>query len=241
VRTFVEADQGLRPLVGFQDAVDGGATMNLIFLGPPGSGKGTQAKKLYADFQVPQISTGDILRQAVKEGTELGKQAGPLMAAGKLVPDDLVVGIVEERLRQPDCQNGFVLDGFPRTIPQAQALDRALAASGKRIESVISLEVPKDLLIERQVGRRSCPKCNSIYHVVSSPPKVDGYCDKDGVELVFRADDHLDKATERQLVYLRDTSPLKDYYSQRGLLRVVDGVGSFEGIYAEIKKVIGRK
>ncbi|HEY1126695.1 MAG TPA: adenylate kinase, partial [Actinomycetota bacterium] len=166
--------------------------MNLILLGPPGAGKGTQAKRLVDRFGVPQISTGDILRQAVKDGTELGKKAGPLMAEGKLVPDALVLDIVKERLLQPDAAKGFILDGFPRTIPQAERLEQALATHGKRLDAVISLEVPIDTLVERISGRRSCPKDGSVYHVVQNPPRRDGYCDLCGTGLVQREDDRAD-------------------------------------------------
>lgn len=214
--------------------------MNLILMGPPGAGKGTQAKLLYAELKLPQVSTGDILREAVKRGTELGRQAKAIMEAGNLVPDELVVGIVEERLRAPDCAQGFVLDGFPRTIPQAEALDRVLAKMGKKLDAVLSLEVAVEELVERQSGRRSCPKCGTIYHVTNNPPKQAGLCDKDGAELVQRDDDKPEAARARQDVFLRQTAPVKEHYLKKGLLRTVDGVGSPEGIFAEIRKLIGR-
>src|SRR5262245_39092808 len=214
--------------------------MNLILLGPPNAGKGTQAKNLYRDFQIPQISTGDILRKAVKEGTELGKIAGPLMASGAYVPDEIVIGIVEDRLKQPDCANGFVLDGFPRTTPQADALDQMLAKNGKRIEAVVSLEVPHARLIERGSGRRSCPVDGSVYHVSQNPPKRAGYCDKCGAGLVQREDDQPEVIERRLKKYDAETRPLKDFYGKKGLLKSIDGVGSPEGIYAEIKAVLGK-
>jgi adenylate kinase len=215
--------------------------MNLILFGPPFVGKGTQAKKLYADFKIPQISTGDILRKAVSDGTELGKIAGPLMATGAYVPDEIVIGIVEERLKQPDCANGFVLDGFPRTIPQAEALDRMLARLGKKLDAVVSLKVPHEKLIERGSGRRSCPTCGSVYHVYQNPPKRAGYCDKDNTGLVQREDDKADVIEKRLKKFDAETASLEPFYAQKGLLRTIDGVGSPEGVYAEIKKAVSTK
>ncbi|MBU8897366.1 adenylate kinase [Corallococcus sp. M34] len=209
--------------------------MNLILLGPPNAGKGTQAKKLYADFHIPQISTGDILRKAVKDGTELGKVAGPLMASGQYVPDEVVIGIVEERLKEPDVAQGFVLDGFPRTPGQADALDRMLARLGKKLDAVISLEVPHAKLIERGSGRRVCPNDGSVYHVTQSPPTRAGYCDKCGAALVQRPDDMPEVVEKRLQKYDTETAPLKHFYAGKGLLKTVDGVGSPEGIYEEIK------
>ncbi|WP_375758331.1 adenylate kinase [Corallococcus exercitus] len=214
--------------------------MNLILLGPPNAGKGTQAKKLYADFQIPQISTGDILRKAVKDGTPLGKVAGPLMAAGQYVPDDVVIGIVEERLKESDVAKGFVLDGFPRTPGQADALDRMLERLGKQLNAVVSLEVPHSTLVERGSGRRVCPNDGSVFHVTQSPPKRAGLCDKCSTELVQRPDDTPEVIEKRLQKYDAETSPLKDFYAKKGLLKSVDGVGSPEGIYEEIKKAAGR-
>jgi adenylate kinase len=215
--------------------------MNVILFGPPGAGKGTQAKKLTADFGIPHLSTGDILREAVREGTELGSRAKPLMDAGKLVPDELVIEIVEQRLGADDARKGFILDGFPRTIPQAEALERALQKQedGRKIDAVISLEVPEAELVDRLSGRRSCPRCGAVYHVVSHPPKRAGLCDNDDTGLLQREDDKEDRVKARLRVYAQQTSPLKEWYRKKGLLRSVDGVGSPEGIYAQIQKSVG--
>jgi adenylate kinase len=210
--------------------------MNLILFGPPGAGKGTQAKKLVADLGIPQVSTGDILRKAVDAGTDLGKKAGPLMAAGKLVPDEIVDGIVAERLAQPDCQKGFVLDGYPRTIPQAESVDRVLQKMGRKITAVISLEVPEEQIVERISGRRTCPKDDSVFHVVSNPPKRPGFCDKCDTGLVQRDDDKPEKVKARLVAFREQTAPVKALYQSRGLLRTINGVGSPEGIYAQVKK-----
>lgn len=215
--------------------------MNLIFFGPPGAGKGTQAKRLVAELKVPHLSTGDILREAVRQGTELGQQAKPLMDAGKLVPDELVIGIVDERIAQPDARHGFILDGFPRTIPQAEALERALGRQGRKTDHVISLDVPEQELVERLSGRRSCPKCGAVYHVVASPPRQTGVCDHDGTSLIQREDDREDKVKNRLGVYGAQTAPLKDWYQKQGLLRSIRGVGSPDGIFAEIRKAIGHR
>lgn len=212
--------------------------MNLILLGPPGAGKGTQAKRL-AGMGLPQISTGDILRAAIREGTELGKKAKPLMEAGQLVPDDLVVGIVEHRLRAPDCSRGFVLDGFPRTIPQADALSVALASSGRKIDRVISLEVPDQEIVDRMAGRRSCPSDGSVFHVLQSPPKKEGVCDVCGTPLIQRSDDEPQTVQKRLTAYGQQTAPLKEYYEKEGILYRVNGLASTDQVFADILKLIG--
>jgi adenylate kinases len=212
--------------------------MNLVLLGPPGAGKGTQAKLLAARWGIPHVSTGDILRQAVKDGTELGKKAGPMMAAGKLVPDELVVGIVKERLLQPDAAKGFILDGFPRTIPQAEMLEQAMANHGKALDGVISLEVPIETLVERISGRRSCPRDGSVYHIVQNPPRRASVCDLCGTTLVQREDDKEESVRTRMQAYGASTAPLKDFYARKGLLRVVDGVGAPEAIEAAVVQAL---
>ena len=214
--------------------------MNLIFFGPPGAGKGTQAKRLVQELSVPHLSTGDILREAVRQGTPLGQQAKPLMESGQLVPDALVIGLVEERLSRDDAKKGFVLDGFPRTIPQAEALEKALVGMGRKVDAVISLEVPDEEIVSRLAGRRSCPNCGAVYHVVSTPPKVEGICDACGKGLIQREDDKPEKVLERLRVYGQQTSPLKARYQAQGLLRAIPGVGSPDGIFAEIRKALGK-
>lgn len=214
--------------------------MNLVFLGPAGSGKGTQAKKLEADFGVTQISTGDLLREAVRLGTELGREADPLMQQGKLVPDELVVGIIEERFRRGGLDQGFLLDGFPRTLPQAEALDGMLERNGVKIDKVLSLEVPEELLYERITGRRSCPKCGTVYHVSAAPPKRQGFCDIDGEPLIQRSDDSPDKLKNRLEVFRTEIPKVKEHYARAGLLAEIHGVGTPDGIYTEIRKALGR-
>jgi len=212
--------------------------MNLILLGPPGAGKGTQAKKLVAELGIPQISTGDILRQAVAAGTPMGKRAKALMDEGKLVPDEVVVGIVDDRLKAADAQKGFVLDGFPRTVPQAEALEALLSSSGKRIDKVVSIEVPEQVIVERISGRRSCPKDGSVFHVTGNPPKREGVCDACGGPLVQRDDDKAEKVVERNKQYWEKTAPLVDFYARRNLLSAVQGDGTTEAVYAAIRAAL---
>lgn len=198
--------------------------MKLILLGPPGAGKGTQAKMLTERFEIPQISTGDILRSSVREGTPMGLKAKGFMDAGALVPDDVVVGIVRERLQLPDCSHGFILDGFPRTVAQADALADTLSALGKDLDAVVSLEVDVEALVERLTGRRTCRQCGRGFHVKFDPPRHPGVCDGCGGELFQRDDDQEATIRKRLMVYSEQTAPLVTYYSQVDLLKTVDGM-----------------
>ena len=206
----------------------------LIFLGAPGAGKGTQAREVAKAFSIPQISTGDILREAVKKGTPLGLAAKAKMEAGQLVPDEVVCGIVEERVGEPDCQPGFILDGFPRTIPQAQFVDKMLEAKGRGLPLVINIQVGHDVLMKRLTGRRTCAVCGEIYNIYFSPPKKEGACDKDGGKLLQRADDNEETIRQRLVAYENQTSPLIDYYRQKKLLHDVDGSREPETIATEL-------
>ena len=213
--------------------------MRLILLGGPGAGKGTQAQKLVEKYGIPQISTGDMLRAALREGTELGLEAKKFMDAGKLVPDEVVVGLIEERIKADDCKDGFMLDGFPRTVGQADALKSVLDKMGIKIDHVISIEVPSEELVARLTGRRACRGCPSGYHVMFDPPKVEGVCDDCGGELYQRDDDNEATIRSRLNVYDEQTAPLIDYYKSAGLLRPIEGTGSIDEIFARITSVIG--
>ena len=213
--------------------------INVIFLGPPGGGKGTQAQLLVKEFGIPQISTGDILRDAVKRGTELGKLAKKYMDEGKLVPDEVVIGIIKERLSQDDTKKGFILDGFPRTVPQAEALDKLLEEMGRKLTAVVLIDVPKEELLRRLTGRRTCSKCGRMYHIEFSPPKKEGVCDECGGELYQRDDDKEETILKRLEVYESQTLPLVDYYEKKGILKRVNGVGKIEEIYLKVKEAIG--
>jgi len=213
--------------------------MNLILLGPPGAGKGTQAKMLIDRFTIPQISTGDILRAAVKEGTPMGVKAKSYMDAGALVPDEVVVGIVRERLQKPDCSKGFILDGFPRTVPQADALKESLGDLGKDITSVVSLEVDTEALVARLTGRRTCRQCGRGYHVSFDPPTKDGVCDACGGELYQRDDDQESTIRNRLQVYHDQTAPLVAYYEQDGLVAAIDGMQEIDVVRADILAALG--
>lgn len=193
--------------------------MKLILLGAPGAGKGTQAEVISSKLSVPAVSTGNIIREALANGTEMGLKAKSFIDAGKLVPDDVVIGIIKERLAKDDCANGFILDGFPRTIPQAEALD----AMGVTIDRVISIEVADENIVRRMSGRRVCKACGSSYHLEYKKPAVDGVCNACGGELVQRKDDHPDTVLDRLHVYHEQTEPLKDYYEKKGILRIVEG------------------
>jgi adenylate kinase len=195
----------------------------LVLFGPPGSGKGTQAQKLSEHYRIPQISTGDILREAVRRGTALGKAAEPLMASGKLVPDELVVGLIEERLGAADCKAGFILDGFPRTVAQAKPLERMLFRHGLAIDAVLALEVSEESVVVRISGRRSCPADGSVYHLQAQPPKKDGVCDRCDGDLFQRPDDREESVRERLRTYARSTLPLKAFFAEGGCSRTWTG------------------
>ena len=212
--------------------------MGIILLGPPGAGKGTQAKRLAEEFAIPQVSTGDMLRAAVKNGTELGLKAKSFMDAGGLVSDEVVIGIVKERLAEPDCSKGFILDGFPRTIPQAVALDRVAGELGKEIRFVLSLEVDPNELMERLCGRRTCTACGAMYHVKFSVPKAQGKCDKCGAALIQRDDDMEETIRRRLDNYNKSTAPLLDYYRDTGKIRSVMASGAIDAIYNSIVKIL---
>lgn len=213
--------------------------MKLIMLGAPGAGKGTQAKKIAEKYNIPHISTGDIFRANIKNGTELGQKAKTYMDQGILVPDELVVDLVMDRFAQPDCENGYVLDGFPRTIPQAEALDAALEKAGAKIDYAINVEVPDENIINRMSGRRACVACGATYHLVHIPPKKEGVCDNCGKELILRDDDKPETVKKRLDVYHEQTQPLIDYYTQKGALVEVDGTVDMEEVFNAIVKILG--
>lgn len=210
--------------------------MNLILLGAPGAGKGTQAEIICAKLNIPSISTGNILRAAVKEGTEMGLKAKSFMDAGALVPDEVIIGILKERLAQPDCANGFILDGVPRTIAQAESLEKA----GIKFDDVVSIEIADEAIMERMSGRRVCEHCGASYHLVAVPPKVPGVCDSCGGKLVQRHDDEPETVKHRLEVYHKETEPLKDFYAERGLLRSVENQPSVEATTEAILNALRR-
>lgn len=212
---------------------------NLVLLGPPGAGKGTQASRIVAEYRVPHISTGDILREAVKNQTEMGLEAKKYMDAGELVPDSVVIGIVKDRLQQPDTARGFLMDGFPRTIPQAEALDEVLESLGRAITKTIVLLVDEELLIERLTGRRICRNCQTPFHVIFTPPITQDVCDKCGGELYQRDDDTEETVRNRLEVYRRQTEPLIEYYDQQGVVVRIDGAQEPEATFADIKAALG--
>lgn len=208
--------------------------MNVVLLGAPGAGKGTQAARMVEEFGLAHISTGDLFRKAVGDGTPLGLEAKRYMDAGELVPDGVVIGMVKERLAQPDCANGFILDGFPRTVPQADALADALASMGTRIDHVISVDVPRDALVKRLTARRQCRQCGRIYNIITDRPKQFDACDSCGGEVYLRDDDSLETVTNRLDVYDKNTAPLIEYYRGKGLLRSIDGDRSVDEVFGDI-------
>ncbi len=213
--------------------------MNIILMGPPGAGKGTQAEFIKASYPVPHISTGDIFREAVANQTALGVEAKKYMDSGKLVPDDVTIGIVRERLQQADCGQGFLLDGFPRTVVQAEALDEVLVSMNKKIDVALNIDAPIDLLVERMTGRISCKDCKTIYNIKHMPPAVEGICDKCGGELIQRSDDQYDTAKKRIEVYFEQTRPLLDYYSDQSVLINVNGdQGEAVNVFRDVKAVL---
>ena len=215
--------------------------MRLLFLGPPGAGKGTQARELAREWDVPQVATGDMLREAMSSGTALGREAKQYYDKGNLVPDDVILRMVAERLRQPDAAKGFILDGFPRTIAQADGLAKMLDEIGQKLDAVIYLDVSEPELVRRLTGRRLCRNCQSPYHVVSAPPQREGVCDKCGGELYQRVDDSDATVRNRLQVYETQTSPLLDYYRQRGLLRTVSGEGAVDKIRQALREAAGAR
>jgi adenylate kinase len=215
--------------------------MRLVLLGAPGAGKGTQAKKLIEKYRIPQISTGDILRKAVADGTPLGKEAKVIMDKGELVPDKIVLGLVEERVKQNDCKNGYILDGFPRNTAQAEALDKMLNDLRMLLDSALSVDVPKEDLMKRLTGRRTCKNCQQMYNVFYSTPKKDGVCDKCGGELFQRDDDKEATIKKRLDVYDAQTAPLINYYKERGILKTVQGIGSIDEIFKNVCTILESK
>lgn len=215
--------------------------MKIVMLGAPGAGKGTQAKMIVEKYHIPQISTGDIFRANIKNGTELGKKAKTYMDQGMLVPDELVVDLVVDRLAKEDCADGYVLDGFPRTIPQAEALTEALAKNGEKLDFAVDVEVPDENIVNRMAGRRACVACGGTYHIVYNPTKEEGICDACGGETVLRDDDKPETVQKRLEIYHEQTQPLIDYYKEQGILRTVDGTADMADVFAEITGILGDK
>jgi len=215
------------------------AQRNVILLGAPGAGKGTQAERIVADFGLPHISTGEMLRAAVANGTEMGREAQKYMESGALVPDEVVIGVVRERLAEPDALAGFLLDGFPRTIPQAEQLDAMLAGAGRAVTHVVLIDVPADELVQRLAGRRSCAGCGKLYNVTFDPPKTEGVCDVCGGQLTQRADDNEETVRNRLAVYEEQTAPLIGYYTERGVLESAFGGGKLpDEVYAQVERIL---
>ena len=213
--------------------------MRLILLGAPGAGKGTQAERLSKELNIPTISTGNILRAAIKNGTPTGLKAKSFMDAGQLVPDEVIIGIITERVAQDDCKNGYILDGFPRTIPQAESLTEALAANGEAIDFALNVDVPDANIVNRMAGRRACLKCGATYHIQFAAPKKEGICDKCGSELVLRDDDKPETVQKRLEIYHDQTHPLIEYYEKKGVLHTVDGTQTMEDVFKNITDILG--
>lgn len=213
--------------------------MKIIMLGAPGAGKGTQAKRIAAKYGIPHISTGDIFRANIKNGTELGMKAKTYMDAGGLVPDEITIGMLLDRIHQADCENGYVLDGFPRTIPQAESLTKALKEMGESIDYAVNVDVPDENIISRMSGRRACLSCGATYHIQYNPPKKEGVCDACGQPLVLRDDDKPETVQKRLEVYHQQTQPLIDYYKKEGVLAQVDGTKDMDAVFADITAILG--
>ena len=213
--------------------------MKIIMLGAPGAGKGTQAKKIAEKYQIPHVSTGDIFRSNIKEGTQLGRKAKEYMDQGALVPDEITIGMLMDRIQQEDCSNGYVLDGFPRTIPQAESLQKAITEMGQKIDFAINVDVPDENIINRMSGRRACISCGATYHIVYNPSKIAGICDVCGSELVLRDDDKPETVKKRLAVYHDQTRPLIDYYKEAGVLVNVDGTQELNKVFSDITVILG--
>ena len=233
----LEAAAGLEQAC--QCAGKGTISMKIIMLGAPGAGKGTQAKKIAAKYQIPHVSTGDIFRANIKNGTELGMKAKGYMDAGGLVPDEITIGMLLDRIHEADCENGYVLDGFPRTIPQAESLTEALAGMDEKIDYAVNVDVPDENIISRMSGRRACLNCGATYHIVYNPPKQEGVCDVCGDKLVLRDDDKPETVQKRLSVYHDQTQPLIEYYEKAGVLKQVDGTQDMEAVFQDIVKILG--
>ncbi|HHY39817.1 MAG TPA: adenylate kinase [Syntrophaceticus sp.] len=214
--------------------------MNILIMGPPGAGKGTQASRITSFFEIPHISTGDMFRAEIKQASELGKRIKSYLDTGQLVPDEVTVEVIKKRLQQADTQKGFLLDGFPRTIPQAEALDGILKEMGRSLDLVINIKVDPQVLLDRMTGRRVCQKCGATYHVVNQPPRVEGVCDLCEGELYQRSDDTVETVSNRLDVYQKQTAPLLEYYQQRGIVAEVNGEQSIDDVFKEIEQLIRR-
>lgn len=215
--------------------------MKIIMLGAPGAGKGSQASRIATEYQLPHISTGDIFRANLKEETELGKKAKSFMDKGELVPDDITIAMLLERIHKEDCKNGYILDGFPRTIPQAEALKEALAKKNEKIDLALDVEATDELIIKRMAGRRTCPACGAIYHIVTLPPKEEEKCDRCGADLIQRKDDNEETVKNRLKIYHEITEPLISYYKKEGILEEIDGAEDLDKVFEKVKTIIRQR